>query len=353
LNDIKIDDDVGAKYILKTTSLSSEEKGISILQGEFLKDSLAYKANWESIYNSFSSDDSTDILDSIKAITDKYISGLKDDHFKGKYKNFITQNESIRSVVNLARALHTKFDNLQHRLNTYAEQTDDKLRYVKCYLKRINSIDDSLSKLSRLPGEIRAQTTLCADSIESRTKSDLISDLADTLYSGVSVRKSDIIFDEGYKYAHILYRNYKNSLRKMPALDASERMGIFRVRYVPFPIIGTDDEPRPNLKKPFHTGSPTVFELGLAFGNAIVPGDDFVPPSFAIERLGVAFAVDEHLFTDSAKVLALALTYDFNSYGSIGIGCNFAGKYAHQYYSFGINKKAFEAVVKEIAKLFK
>jgi hypothetical protein len=191
------------------------------------------------------------------------------------------------------------------------------------------------------------------DSMKRSLAKEIEVDLLDTLYSGTSMRRSDLTIDSDFEYAHLLYRNYKPSLRYMPALDPAERMGIFRIRYVPFPIVGTPDKPRPMLLKPMNTNSPTVFEVGLAFGDAIVPGDDFVPPEFSWKRLGIAFAITEQLFSDSAQVLGLALTYDFNSYGSIGIGGNFAGKTAHGYASLGINKKAFEAVIKGLTGLFK
>ncbi len=99
--------------------------------------------------------------------------------------------------------------------------------------------------------------------------------------------------------------------------------------------------------------SPTVFEASLALGDVIVPGDDFVVPEFSLQRLGIAFAITEQLFSDSTPIIGLALTYDFNSYGSIGIGGNFAGKAAHGYGSWGISKKVFEAVIKGIASIFK
>ncbi|TSA24727.1 hypothetical protein D4R75_00885 [bacterium] len=175
--------------------------------------------------------------------------------------------------------------------------------------------------------------------------------LLDTSFAGPSILKSDIVIVSNSE-AHILYRNYKRNLRFMPALDPAERMGVFRLRYVPFPIVGTQSSPRMNLRKPMSQTSPTVFEIGLAFGDAIVPGDEFVVPEFSWRRLGVAFAITERLFSDSAEVIGLALTYDFNSYGSIGIGGNFARNEVHGYVSFGINKKAFGAVIAGISKLF-
>ncbi len=196
---------------------------------------------------------------------------------------------------------------------------------------------------------IKSEMELSVDSVKRNLAADLEVGLTDTSYIGPSVTSSDLVIGDDLKSARILYRNYKGSLRRMPALDPAERMGIFRIRYVPFPIVGSDTNPRMNLKRPFAAGSPAVFEVGLAFGDALVPGDDFVVPAFSWQRLGVAFAITQQLFSDSAQVLALAVTYDFNSYGSIGVGANFAGKAAHGYLSFGINKQAFDALMKGIA----
>jgi hypothetical protein len=198
----------------------------------------------------------------------------------------------------------------------------------------------------------RVKRIVFLDSLKRMLDREIEIDLTDTMYVGPSIRKSDVVIDSFFVHGRLLYRNYKPSLRYMPALDPGERMGIFRVRYVPFPIVGTAENSQPTLLKPMSPSSPTVFEIGLAFGNAIVPGDDFVPAEFSWKRLGVAFAITERLFSDSAQVIGLALTYDFNSYGSIGIGGNFAQNTCHWYFSLGINKKAFEAVVTQLAKLF-
>ena len=190
------------------------------------------------------------------------------------------------------------------------------------------------------------------DSLKAEIQVTLETQVADTLRSGPSVRPSDIIVDPDFSGVTILYRNYKRSLRFMPALDPAERMGIFRIRYVPFPIVGMGGNPKPTLRGPLGD-NPAVFEVGMAFGDAIVPGDEFVVPEFSFKRLGVAFAITEKLFDDDALIIGLALTYDFNSYGSIGVGGNFAQKETHPYFSFGINKKAFEAVLGSLAGLFR
>lgn len=216
-----------------------------------------------------------------------------------------------------------------------------------------------IGNLGAYKTQFKELNTLASD--RNRLHDDLTKEievgLADTLYSGPSIKKSDIIItgDEEHHRpvaAKILYRNYKKSLRRLQALDPVERMGIFRVRYVPFPVIGTGEDLGMKLLAPLQSSSPTVFEIGLSFGDAIVPGDEFVVPSFSIDRLGVAFAITEKLFDDDAEVRALVLTYDFNSYGSLGIGANFPGDKIRTYFSLGINKRAFENALAGIAKLF-
>jgi hypothetical protein len=210
----------------------------------------------------------------------------------------------------------------------------------------------SLFEAKKKASDERFRISLLRDSLISDLAKEIEIGLTDTLLTGPSIRKSDIYVDSTFHRARVLYRNYKTSLRRMPALDPAERMGIFRIRYVPFPIVGTEESPRMSLKKPLMSGSPTVFEVGLAFGDAIVPGDEFVVPEFSWRRLGVAFAITEQLFSDRAEIIALALTYDFNSYGSIGLGGNFAKKAVHGYASLGINKKAFEGLLSKIASIF-
>ena len=75
--------------------------------------------------------------------------------------------------------------------------------------------------------------------------------------------------------------------------------------------------------------------------------------AFSFRRLGVVFAITEKMFNKDAQIIGLALTYDFNSYGSIGVGGNFAQSEANPYFSLGINKKAFEAVLGGLPGLFK
>jgi hypothetical protein len=191
----------------------------------------------------------------------------------------------------------------------------------------------------------RDSIKLLKKEIIKQMKSDFVkNDIA-----GPDITESDIIFDEKLTSVRILYRNYKKTLRQLPALDPAESMGIFRVRYIPFPITGK------KMWRPLQQNSIAVFEFGIGFGDVRLSGDDFVKPTLSFDRLGVAFAISNELFSDSARIVALALTYDFNAYGSIGVGANFRDPEGESdvqpYFSFGINKKAFEFLVGQLAGL--
>jgi hypothetical protein len=227
---------------------------------------------------------------------------------------------------------------IDQKIAEYIKIGESYLRNDQTYNKTSASENDSIA--------------FARDSIKMQIAKEIEIGLVDTNNTGLSVRKSDIIIDTDFVGARILYRNYKTTLRYMPALDPAEKMGIFRVRYVPFPMTALSNEDAMRLHGPFG-GTFTVFEVGLAFGDAIVPGDEFVLPEFSLKRVGVAFGITEKLFNSDAEVIALAFTYDFNSYGSIGVGGNFAQNVVRPYASFGINKKAFEAVLGGLAKLFK
>ena len=174
----------------------------------------------------------------------------------------------------------------------------------------------------------------------------------DSLYSGPAIKKSDLRISDNLHTAILLYRYYKNNLRYRKALDPAEHLGIFRARYIPFPVAGTPSEGKVQLLAPMQTGSPAVFEVGLSFGDDVVSGNNTFNPAFSVSRLGVAMVITEKLFSSDAQILGLALTYDFNSYASIGVGRNLAQGKSYPYYSFGINKKAFEQLIKALAGLF-
>ena len=303
--------------------------------------------------------DSLHVADSISNSSNTYFFALLNDTtFAGSLSSLKTQLDSLSK--NSLEPIKNKFNTIQALLSNntstlyrHMEALDKIIKRLKPFILPDSSKGENHKVLESRIDILLQQQDSMRDTLRNRMATELMIGFVDPNYSGPSVTKADIIIDTCLRYVRILYRNYKTSLRYMPALDPSERMGIFRIRYVPFPIVGTPDRPSPTLMKPMSVGSPTVFEIGLAFGDAIVPGDDFVPTEFSWKRLGVAFAITERLFSDSARVIGLALTYDFNSYGSIGIGGNFAGNEVHGYLSLGINKKAFEAVIKGLAGLFK
>ena len=198
-----------------------------------------------------------------------------------------------------------------------------------------------------------AQQAIARKVVEDSLRADLLKSTPTSEY-GLGVEDWDIIVDANGKTARILYRNYNIGLRQNPALDPAEKLGIFRARYVPFAVIGgnlvaatsTDENRR------------AVFEIGLGFGDVTIASDRLFKPALSARRLGVVFAISEELFSDSATVRALALTYEFNAYGSIAVGANFPVKVSEgrskveSYFSFGVNKKAFEALMTQIQRLF-
>ncbi|MBN1302306.1 MAG: hypothetical protein JW995_13905 [Melioribacteraceae bacterium] len=190
------------------------------------------------------------------------------------------------------------------------------------------------------------------DSIKAHIYENIIGYYSDTTFSGPAIRKSDLLIDDSIQYATILYRYYKNNLRYRKALDPAERLGIFRLRYIPFPITGTPAKSKVSLLSPGSINSPVVFEIGLNFGDEVVSGDATLKPTLSINRLGVAMIITEKLFKSDAQILGVALTYDFNSYASIAVGRNLAQSKSYPYYSLGINKKAFSELLNGIASIF-
>lgn len=258
--------------------------------------------------------------------------------------------------------LNEKLKNLKSDINTGNEMSSDLLNQnsnlknnfdsLKLLLLNISNGDFAKDAVSSI--NLLIDKSLQLDSLKNNLKEELVKEMSltyiDTALVGPQVQKSDIIITEDNKFVKILYRNYKTALRQLPALDPAEKMGIFRLRYVPFPIVGN------KLYRPISNNSVTVFEIGLGFGNVAVSGDDFVKPTLSFDRLGVAFAISEKLFSSEAEIMALALTYDFNVYGSIGAGLNFSDPEGNSkpktYFSFGINKKAFELLVLSLGKIF-
>ncbi|MES2764921.1 MAG: hypothetical protein V4642_03580 [Bacteroidota bacterium] len=273
---------------------------------------------------------------------------------EGRINDFLSQNEPCSTYVDTLRNIKISLDSI--RLDTNISSIKNNMDML---IKDLSSIKTTASILETVANLMDKQPSAISD-VEKNVKSftelreslymallrDIESNLIDTNFSGPSVKRSDIIISDDFKSVKILYRNYKPGLRHLPALDPAERLGVFRARYVPFAIIGK------SLQRPFTGKNQAIFEVGLTFGDAIVSGDDFVLPEFSARRLGVAFAISDKLFDKDAEVMALALTYDFNSFGSIGVGYNFPPNKLQSYVSFGINKKAFEVLLGQIQKLF-
>ncbi len=233
------------------------------------------------------------------------------------------------------------FISINSKLETKIERLNTKMDSISKANYNFRRLQDSLSNFENKKLEI-------ADDIRNR----ILDELTDTTFSGISVRKSDIIIDPEFAYARILYRNYKLSLREMPALDPVESEGIFRIRYIPFPVTATKNNEKVRLFRPFDDNSTTVFEIGLSFGDRYIASDKIIIEPFSFNRFGFAFAITEELFSEDAQILALALTYDFNSYASLGVGANLAQQDVTPYFSFGINQRAFKAVMKSIVGIF-
>jgi hypothetical protein len=323
-----------------------------------------FREQYEAIQNTKKLD-MANFEDSIKTLKKKFGDQIKDINSKLQSEFGITSNQALKLQKAIGKKNYkTKrnsflADNKSDSTNTGSKSKEvendttiiDTTRLDNLILSRkiyLENYKYDFSQSFRISNEYNTRISELTDKL----KKQLLTEISDTNYTGPGIRKSDITISEDFETATILYRNYNYGLRRMPALDPGERMGIFRVRYVPFPITATPDNPQMTLLVPFQEGSPAAFEIGLAFGGDIVPSDKHVNPVMSWSRLGVAFAITEKLFKDDAQIIALALTYDFNSYGSLGFGANLAQGEAHPYASFGINKKAFEEVVKGLASLF-
>lgn len=220
---------------------------------------------------------------------------------------------------------------------------------ILSYQEILRSLDPQLlSKADKYTYAVKQIENL-KEEIASNIYESIIATLSDRSYSGPGIGKSDIIIDSDFKSARILYRNYNIGMRQNPALDPAEKLGIFRVRYVPFAVIGGELITAVSAD---NANRKAVFEVGMGFGDVTIASDQLFKPALSSRRLGVVFAISEELFSDNATIRALALTYEFNAYGSISAGANFPikGK-AQSYFSFGINKKAFEALLGQIQKI--
>lgn len=265
-----------------------------------------------------------------------------------------TRSPIAQSVLDCVNILHGRYEQWRERY----ENNTRALNRIVADMKDVATI---VSEHEMKGNETQIEVLLSLKKYRDSTRQDLMrqmqSMLTDPAYSGPSVQKSDIVIYDDLSRFRILYRNNKSALRYMPALDPVERMGIFRARYVPFPIYGkpgsgTCKDLRLALRGP-SSDNPTVFEFGLTFGETIVPGDDFVMPEFSLRRFGVAIALTQQVFSSKADLIGLALTYDVNTYCSLGVGGNFAKGEVHPYASIGINKRAFENLLGELSSVFR
>jgi hypothetical protein len=281
--------------------------------------------------------------------------------------DFNKMKNNFEYLVATIKDLQRKFADNSYPLaniRTDIESIKNSLELTKNYLSDLKleniSLNTNMQNLvDSIPKLILAIDTTIFYDYNKREKyktkffEELTSGLGDTSFVGQSVSKSDLIIDENMETARILYRNYKSTLRKMPALDPAETLGIFRVRYIPFPVTATSSSDRIQMIPFSGDNSMTVFEFGVGFGDVIFPGDEFIVPQFSANRLGISIALSQKLFASDADLKALALTYELNTYASIGLGGNFAKNLVRPYFSFGINKKAFEALLKGIVGIFR
>jgi hypothetical protein len=146
-----------------------------------------------------------------------------------------------------------------------------------------------------------------------------------------------------------VYRNDKQTLRYLQAGDPEERLSIFRIRLVPFPIYANTSADMGQRDVQWQRGR-VVLEVNLNFGYAVVKNDNFMPRFFDINRLGLGLAISNTTFTDG-DFLAITLAYDVNTYASISFGATVAQRPGF-YMGVGINARAFQDLVKGAAAVF-
>jgi len=328
------------KFVIK----DQRDSFSNAIKKDTCKKSLTYS------FINLSSDTSkiNDLIDSLKNI---YIS-YDIEKLERQIKNL--DSICIRLDLSGIDSIKSAYKKLEKRMGTY---TIDEDRLTTTIKKDMDSVVAQMNAFNRTISNLSQNILVGLDKreeITTRIHNEITDNLKDTTFIGQSVRPSDIYVNNKLSEVKILYRNYKYNLRRMQALDPQETMGIFRARYIPFPITSIKENANSLELIPFQgENSQTVFEIGLAFGDAVIPSDDFVAPKLSFDRLGLAIGLSQKLFEEDADIKALAFTYDFNTYSSIGIGGNFAHHIIKPYFSIGINKKAFEALLKGIVGIFK
>jgi len=268
-------------------------------------------------------------------------------------------NAKDTMLPHLITKLNNDINQLNGNFNCIVEKNQTEITNVKKLQEIQANIQKLEDKITEVTYSIKNYDKQVFSLFKEREKfrnelfDKLTSDFTEASYSGQSIQRSDFRLDEDKDCAYLLYRNYKSSLRDMPALDPVERIGLFRARFVPFPVASIKNKPNLHLIPITGDNSSAVFEFGIGFGNPLVPGDNFVVPEISIKRFSVSIALTQKLFEEDADIKALALTYDVNTYVSVGFGANFARDIITPYYSIGINKKLFEVLLKGMAGVFK
>lgn len=350
-----LSEEVTNKFKNKSEGISSQLDQILLSLKEIQNDNSNNKKRKE-----FNQNIENDLNKLKSDLENKVIIPLKNEIEKPDSENNSSLDTLLTEVNNNVKFIKSDLEELSKK-NFYdgeASILKDNIEKMKNVLNEINSsfgnlIGNNSLKFADKIAENINKLQNSKDSLRNYIFQEITSQLTDSNLSGPSIRKSDIVIkidNNNNIIVNMLYRNYKTTLRQLPALDPAERLGIFRVRYIPFPVVGN------KLYRPLTDNSLAVFEIGIGFGDVAVTGDEFIKPTLSFDRLGVAFAISNKLFDSSAQIVALALTYDFNVYGSIGAGVNFIDPEGNQklktYFSFGINKKAFEFLVVNIAKIF-
>ena len=253
--------------------------------------------------------------------------------------NLESQTLELDKKLKILTEKRNEFEKQKEELEKQKNSLSNK---EKLLIDEKDSLDANKSKLEEI-----------ALDVKEKIFKEILGVFSDSTFSGPAIRKSDLIIEDDFKSAKLLYRYYKNNLRYRKALDPAENLGIFRARYIPLPVVGTPRDNKVQLLRPMESKVPVVFEVGLAFGDEVVSGDNTFEPALSLSRLGVAIVITEKLFKADAEILGIAFTYDFNSYASIGFGRNLAQGQSYPYFSFGINKKAFEQLLVGLAGLFK
>ncbi len=171
------------------------------------------------------------------------------------------------------------------------------------------------------------------------------------LYNAYVENRNSSLLDIRYKknnknIIEFAYRNDKRSLQYLQASDPVEKLGIFRVRLVPFAIYGKDKDD--NVK---WQNTSIIYEIALNFGSGVIKDDNFRPVLFDINRLGIGIGISANTFGSGSDFLSISLSYDINTYSTISFGAN-VKETPGFYMGVGINSRAFKDLVEASAHIF-